>query len=322
MNAISKICIAAVLLAAVNFVPCIWAQNYTARLDLEESTDGLSSWHRVPITAGMLNNGSVDLNVISSSAFYRLKVVVASTPTPTTNLFSVTGGTLPSSSRFSGESVPTFQIAKYETTWDEWKEVREWAVSNGYDLTGVGEGSLGDHPVNKVNYFEIVKWCNAKSQKNNLTPVYLVNGVPYKYGVSYPAVDSAANGYRLPIEKEWEWAARGGVSSQGYIYSGSNYGMPVAWYYDNSNAAAVNMYNGRGTWPVGTKTANELGIHDMSGNVWEWCEDRYSSIAATRVIRSGSYKGNETACSLANRYDAYNDVRINDLGFRIARNAP
>ena len=147
---------------------------------------------------------------------------------------------------------------------------------NGYnDLADVGAGASLRHPVTDVSYYDVVKWCNAKSEMEGLTPVYQTSGGVYRLGQIAPTVESAANGYRLPTEVEWEWAARGGVSSKGYEFSGGNEVDALAWHSSSDGAK-----------PVGTKTANELGIHDMSGNVWEWCEDLVSAHLGRRMAQS------------------------------------
>ena len=128
--------------------------------------------------------------------------------------------------------------------------------------------------------------------------------------------------FRLPTEAEWEFAARGGNRSRGYQYSGSNVLSDVAWYYDNSGSKTHN---------VGTKAPNELGIYDMSGNVWEWCQDwkgSYIGSAQTnpkgpssgsyRVDRGGSWFNFAWSCRVACRYCHTPDYRYFDLGFRLA----
>lgn len=129
--------------------------------------------------------------------------------------------------------------------------------------------------------------------------------------------------FRLPTEAEWEYVAREGNRSQGYKYSGSNNIGDVAWYWDNSSST---------THQVGTKRANELGIYDMSGNVWEWCSDWYGSsyysssptnnptgptTGSYRVFRGGSWISNAQSCRVSYR-DSRPDRRINDIGFRLA----
>jgi formylglycine-generating enzyme required for sulfatase activity len=128
--------------------------------------------------------------------------------------------------------------------------------------------------------------------------------------------------YRLPTEVEWEFAARGGNKSRGYKYSGSNTAGNVAWYDDNS---------GYKTHPVGTKSPNELGIYDMSGNVWEWCSDwygKYSSGSQTnprgassgsyRVDRGGSWYDFAGYVRVSNRGSLTPVIRNHYLGFRLA----
>ena len=164
-----------------------------------------------------------------------------------------------------------------------------------------------------------MKWCNARSEKEGLTPVYTVDGATYRKADVVPVVNAQANGYRLPTEAEWEWAARGGPLSHGYTYSGSNTVGDVAWYYDNSSGAAVDMYLGRGTWPVGQKVANELGLYDMSGNVWEWCWDSMDN--SNRSIRGGSWYGAASRCVVSIRSLYPPDNRAFNVGFRPARSS-
>ena len=128
--------------------------------------------------------------------------------------------------------------------------------------------------------------------------------------------------FRLPTEAEWEFAARGGTKSKGYKYSGSNTVGDVAWYYDNSSSK---------THDVATKQANELGIYDMSGNVWEWCSDWYGSYSSSaqtnptgptsgsnRVYRGGGWDGDAWFCRVSCRYRSTPAGRFINLGLRLA----
>ena len=128
--------------------------------------------------------------------------------------------------------------------------------------------------------------------------------------------------FRLPTEAEWEYAARGGNRSRGYKYSGSNVLSDVAWYDDNS---------GSKTHPVGSKSPNELGLYDMSGNVWEWCSDWYGTYSSSsqtnptgvssgsdRVNRGGSWGRDTRDCRSSFRNNCSPDYRYNGLGLRLA----
>ncbi len=127
--------------------------------------------------------------------------------------------------------------------------------------------------------------------------------------------------YRLPTEAEWEFAAIGGVMSKGFMYSGGNDINSVAWYFENS---------GSKTHTVEGKHGNELGIHDMSGNVYEWCSDWYGSYSSTyqrnpqgvsngqhRVLRGGKWDSNASYCSISYRYRNLPDQRNVGYGFRL-----
>jgi formylglycine-generating enzyme required for sulfatase activity len=225
----------------------------------------------------------------------------------------VAAGFLPSSSEMGAQNVAAFYMAKTETTWGEWQTVRTWAVGHGYDLANVGAGNGYSFPVTDVNWYHVVKWCNARSEMEGLTPVYTVNGSTYRTGDSAPVVNANANGYRLPGEAEWEFAARGGVNTQGYTYSGSNDLNAVAWYWDNSGYASHS---------VATKQVNELGLSDMSGNVWEWCYDWYPGYEGSyRVFRGGSWGNDAYYCRVANRNAIYPSGANGYIGFRVARSS-
>ena len=249
----------------------------------------------------------------------------------TDDMVLVEGGTLPDESDLAGKSVQSFYIGRTEVTWLEWKKVKNWAADNGYDIGNVGEGSGNVHPVQNVNWYDCVKWCNARSELAGLTPVYQVKGKVYRSG-EYGDMGSgvvmpilSTNGYRLPSLTEWEWAARGGVESRGYKYSGSDDLNAVAWYSLNSSGAEVELGSrvskhlfGGGTFPVAQKGRNELDLRDMSGNVWEWCWD---SNGPNRCVRGGSWNFHANYCTVAYRYDSHSpDARNYYIGFRLARN--
>lgn len=201
--------------------------------------------------------------------------------------------------------------------------------SNGTDGAAPTEGSK--QPVTYVSWRDAVVWCNAASEKAGLTPVYEYEGSVLKEAENYSSrgtnsenttsvgagngkeekatVNTTANGYRLPTEAEWEYAAKGGAD---YTYSGSNDVDEVAWYSGNSVSK---------THDVGTKAANGYELHDMSGNVWEWCWDTYSSGSSFRVIRGGSWSNDAGRCAVSYRNYLSPYDQNYYLGFRVVRSS-
>ena len=187
-----------------------------------------------------------------------------------------------------------YYMGKFEVTQEEWVAVMD---SNPSYFSGT------NLPVDNVSWNDIVN--DFLPELNRLT------------GLTF----------RLPTEAEWEYAARGGNKSQGYEYSGSNTIDDVAWYGNGADGTAKEYT----TYPVGTKLPNELGLYDMSGNVWEWCSDWYGDYSSssqtnpigpatgsTRVRRSGSWGNNAWGCRVSSRHDDGPVIRFIDGGFRLA----
>lgn len=239
--------------------------------------------------------------------------VVADDQQPNPSEFSwVDSGALPASSWAGAQSVNAFYMARTEVTWSDFQTVRAWASANGYDIGSVGAGKGTNRPVTNVSWYQALKWCNARSEKEGLRPVYKAGTGIYRTGDSVPTLDATANGYRLPSEKEWEFAARGGVKTKGYEYSGSSDINNVAWYLSNSSSS---------TQDVATKLANELGLSDISGNVWEWCFDTWDGSGANRVFRGGSWRNGAEACPVTSRNNFPPTYSPIDIGFRVARSS-
>ncbi len=190
--------------------------------------------------------------------------------------------------------VSGFYMDRHEVTKSLWDEVREWALTNGYTFSFAGEGKGPNHPVHTVTWHDAVKWCNARSEREGLPPVYYTNAAHdtvYRTGeidLFINWVDWSADGYRLPTEAEWEKAARGGVADTRFPWTDftnnishakANYqGYGATFSYDLSDGTHPNYTDDTPpyTAPVGEFTPNGYGLFDMAGNVAEWCWDRYS----------------------------------------------
>jgi formylglycine-generating enzyme required for sulfatase activity len=291
---------------------------------------------------------------LPEKSMYRIRVVaslvlcysLSIAQVSTSGMVGLTGGTFQMGSNSGNDigaspqhqvTVGGFFIDKTEITYEQWTDVRTWALAHGYlDLVTGRNGYNGtgaNQPVTEVNWYDMLKWCNARSEKNGLVPVYYMSNTltnVYRTGelaFGSDAVRWTANGYRLPTEAEWEFATRGGTKSQGFTYSGSNTVENVAWYYSNSLLI---------THPVATKEPNEVGLYDMSGNVWERCWDWYGtydtspqtdpvgpSSGPSRTIRGGAFEniGLTSYCRVASRCNdnllsGAPSTRAMNLGFR------
>ena len=206
-----------------------------------------------------------------------------------------------------------FYMSKYEVTLRQWREVMDF---NPPDSTPKAD----ELPVETISWYDAVEYCNRLSRKEGFTP-------SYSGGEDNISCDFSANGYRLPTEAEWEYAARGGAQSRGYIFAGSNSKDDVSWHSGNSSGK---------THAVGQKQPNELGLYDMNGNVVEWCwdwyaDDYYASSPATdprgpargltRVYQGGGRGSNPARLRIAFRGYYTPSNRYDDLGFRPVRNA-
>ncbi|HEV2391768.1 MAG TPA: formylglycine-generating enzyme family protein [Verrucomicrobiae bacterium] len=241
--------------------------------------------------------------------------------------------------------VSGFYMDKYEVTKALWDQVKGWNGGNGYTYDNPGSGKGTNHPVQSIDWYDMVKWCNARSEMEGRTPAYYTDArltQVYKMGQVAPYVNWYA-GYRLPTESEWEKAARGGASghrfpwadvdtithSQANYYSDSSfpYDISPTRQYDPPFVDGVMPY----TSPVGSFAPNGYGLYDMAGNVWEWCWDwagaypsapqtdpRGPDTGSTRVGRGGNWNYYAEHCRNSYRYGNSPDYSATNIGFRSA----
>jgi formylglycine-generating enzyme required for sulfatase activity len=247
-------------------------------------------------------------------------------------------------------SVSAFHLSQHEITRAQWVTVTGWADPSDVDHSG----GAGD-PVQMVNWYDAIAFCNKLSLLEGLTPVYHVSGVDFATltYLQIPEYDNAtwnaatvnwaADGYRLPTESEWMWAAMGAdVANPGAVnttgrltaFAGSTGTNAIGDYavfgYFTSDAGRTLTQR---TNPVGSKLENELSLFDLSGNLWEWTWDLGGpypsgtltdyhgfSTGTSRIRRGGSWGADAISCSAGNRAIYYPQDRNEQMGFRVVRN--
>ncbi len=244
---------------------------------------------------------------------------------PINKFVYIQGGTF--NNGVSDVTVSSFYVSKYEITQSEYQSVMGVNPScfNG----------IANYPVEQINWFNSIEYCNKLSITEGLTPCYSyltygTNPVNWPEGWNTNdanhtnlSCDWSVNGYRLLTEAEWEFVAKGGNLTHGYTYSGSNDLNSVGWNYNNSDNT---------THSIGLKISNELGVYDMSGNVWEWCWDIHGNFpegnqinphgalsGTNRVIHGGGWGDSSMGCRVVNRWSYSPSSSDNVIGLRLCR---
>jgi formylglycine-generating enzyme required for sulfatase activity len=344
---------------AGNQVVLFWP-NTTTNWVLQSATNLLPTiWSNLSLAQVIVNGQNRVTNPISGTQqFYRLSLL--DIPSFTSDgMALIPAGSFTMGDTLDGESdaipisvtVSAFYMDVNLVSYSQWQTVYAYATTHGYGFDYAGSGKATNHPVQTVDWYDCVKWSNARSQQAGLTPVYYTDvGLTQVYTtgqVLNPYVNWTASGYRLPTEAEWEKAARGGLSGQRFPW-GNTISESQANYFAYPNPPNSSGYTydlgpytgfnanfdtggGPYTSPVGYFAPNGYGLYDMAGNVWEWCWDWYATPYAGggdphgpasgnyRVLRGGLWGSLADAvrCALRGYGGPFLDNK--DFGFRCVR---